>query len=149
MIDFCVDYELLSPLYHAHGITQPVPQARPRVGRGGGFDPEKSKIHKRVIKDACEDAMRSRNLVMLPAKTPLKLLVIARRHDFRVADSDNILKGVADSLSKVAYADDNWVWDMRIQVQRFRYKKGRAKFSSIYVRIEPMNKGDFFIFDTW
>ena len=94
--------------------TEPYPQPRPRVARGGGvYEPERVVEYKKMLGIAGRLAMRGRPLFA----TPVTMTVAIRRNikidSRRFGDIDNHLKAVFDALNGVCYTDDALICGVR------------------------------------
>lgn len=89
----------------------PVPQARPRVMRGGwSYDPPKSKAAKKVVAMYAKLALLSNRDSILGAGCINRVSMSIRFHGARRnADLDNLYKLVTDACQEVLYANDSQI----------------------------------------
>jgi Holliday junction resolvase RusA-like endonuclease len=81
---------------------EPVPNARARQGRGGGFyTPAATAEYRERVRQAWMIAGRP-----CVGSEPLAVSATFHRSSRRVADLDNLLKGVLDALNGLAWGDD-------------------------------------------
>lgn len=104
--------------------------ARPRLGRGGAYSPGQNREIAGAVaaayRQACMDrygelryapegtevTLRVRCYKRMPKRTPKRV----RSVPFVVKpDADNVLKGVMDGLTGVAYRDDAQVTDIKVE----------------------------------
>lgn len=102
----------------------PVPKARARVGRRGGFTPKRTADYTRVVRDAASlmVALLGREWDTNAAHYRLTVYVVPlapkkqRGPDELRGDWDNYGKLVSDALNGVAWKDDRAVVDARVVV---------------------------------
>lgn len=88
---------------------EPLPQSRPRFGRGKVYELPKMTEYKRAIKDAALVAMQGKqptlNAVSVVIRLYRKFKAVSRRY----GDFDNHAKSICDALNKIVWLDDSQV----------------------------------------
>jgi crossover junction endodeoxyribonuclease RusA len=89
---------------------QPVPKARPRLGRNGHvYTPKLTRDYERLV-GLCARGGGFLRPLMGPVAVTLRLWFPDRRR----RDIDNSAKSILDGLNGVAYADDSQVADLHV-----------------------------------
>ena len=99
----------------------PIPKGRPRFTRSGhGYTPSRTREYEREVckyyAENCGECFEGAIKVYLTFYMPIpkstskvrreKMISNEIKHTIHSADTDNLIKGVLDSLNMVAYADD-------------------------------------------
>ena len=120
---------------------------RPRLSRYSTYTPEKTKNYENWVKlcfinkypnfKPLEDALRVKIFAYyeIPKSTSKKRKLAMLDDEIRPTikpDTDNIAKGILDSLNKIVYLDDKQVVDLEV-------KKMYAEKPCVYVVIEEIN----------
>jgi len=105
---------------------KPVPLARARAGRGGGFyTPQRSKDYKRTVAGHFlalgYGAVRHKgdvevSLVIYRDRVDVGLRLLATVSKRRRGDVDNVAKGILDALNQLAWEDDRQVTRLDVRL---------------------------------
>lgn len=110
----------------------PIPQARPRFGKHGVYEPSECKSYKQKIKDKAAAVMNGRE----PLTGALECLIkVFRKFDPtspRYGDVDNHCKIILDGMNGVCYRDDR-------QITECTVKKGKSLTPHIEVTLKDTN----------
>lgn len=91
---------------------QPIPKARPRLGKKGyAYTPKKTKNYEALVKKSAMLAIPE------PLQGDLFVHIDFYRKGKVKADIDNMVKAILDGLNKVAYADDKQVRQLFASVE--------------------------------
>lgn len=112
----------------------PFGKQRPRVNKRSGqiYTPKETVMFERTVENACMEAMKERDMVMLAPDQPVAIRITAyyaipaswskRKRESAAAgfipvttkpDADNIAKIIMDACNEVVYPDDkqvDWIW---------------------------------------
>lgn len=97
---------------------EPVPKARPRLGRNGTYTPAKTKDFENAIKKITTEELASAFFPEFPKESPLffqvEFYLKPPKKNKRVMpvvkpDLDNLTKTIMDALNGLAYNDDNQI----------------------------------------
>lgn len=83
----------------------PVPKGRPRVYRGHGVTPSRTRIAESRIRAE----FKTRYQDVEPIRGPVKVVVEFRKSKRGRPDLDNLVKLITDSLNGLAYVDDEQI----------------------------------------
>lgn len=111
--------------FFVHG--DPVAQGRPKFFRRGDhvgcYDPDKSKVWKKVVADAAAESKITPFEKTLPLALTLRFFIVRpksikaakRPHPIVKPDLDNLAKAIKDALKGLAWDDDSQVCQMTAQ----------------------------------
>jgi Holliday junction resolvase RusA-like endonuclease len=80
---------------------EPVPKARPRVGRRGGRTPERTRSWEETVGWAAKQAYKGE-----PVSCEVAVSAVFHTRRTRPGDLDNLLKSVLDALNGIVWDDD-------------------------------------------
>ena len=90
--------------------TEPLPQPRPRFGRGGKvYQSEKITAYKNVIGYAAKNAMQGKPPTLDALKINLRFYRRFKATSRRFGDCDNLAKAVMDACNGVLWLDDSQI----------------------------------------
>ena len=90
--------------------TEPLPQPRPRFGRGGKvYQSEKITAYRNMIGYAAKKAMEGKPPTLDALKINLRFYRRFKVTSRRFGDADNLAKGVLDALNQIIWADDSQI----------------------------------------
>ena len=90
--------------------AEPIPQPRPRFGRGGKvYQPEKIKAYKNVVSYAAKTAMQGKPPTSEALKINLRFYRRFKASSRRFGDCDNLVKAVLDACNGIIFADDSQI----------------------------------------
>ena len=116
----------------------PLPKQSFKMGRRGGYTPERIKTWQQTV------ALRAKEAMNLQGREKLTGLLLVEiwfwRGDRRKVDNDNLSKPVLDAMSKIVYADDNQIVD---KITHKRYDKAKPGIRVIVTEGELV--GDDFV----
>lgn len=97
--------------------TNPIPKARPRLGKGGNvFTPSKTVAYEGIVSWECKVAMLEQRIDLF--KGDIGIIITFHRSDKLRADSDNLTKSVLDACNGVAFHDDSQVLGIYTRLRR-------------------------------
>ncbi len=115
----------------------PMPTPRPRLGKGGVYNPKKyteykksliAYIHSLDLKADDYDYIHARFFIPFPKSTPKKKR-INNSPLKSVFDCDNVIKGLCDALEQSnIITDDRAIWSMFVEKFRTTDDSGRIEF---------------------
>lgn len=85
---------------------EPLPQSRPRFGRGKVFEPARMKSYKAAIKEKALAIMAGNAPITNAVKIKLKLFRKFKATSKRFGDADNLAKAIMDACNGVVWKDD-------------------------------------------
>lgn len=86
---------------------QPVPKARPRLGRGGRvFTPKRTHDYEYRVRAAARLAVNAAEGWPVDEATRYGIDVVLYMGDRRARDGDNMLKAIQDGCQPIAFLDD-------------------------------------------
>lgn len=89
---------------------QPIPKARPRVGKGHTHTPEKTRDYEARV------GWAARAAGVLPFTGDVRITLTFLRKGKRRADLDNMVKSCVDGMNGIAYEDDKQVVELHASV---------------------------------
>jgi Holliday junction resolvase RusA-like endonuclease len=96
---------------------EPVPKARPRLGRNGNtFTPEATKRGEAHVQECCFVA----NPKLRPVEGNIKLVAVFYCGALGRSDLDNLLKLQLDALNGVVWLDDRQVTEIQARLATFQ-----------------------------
>ena len=104
----------------------PIPQARPRFGKNGTYQPSRCKQYKALVKSAAQAAMDGREPLTGELNCQIKVFRKFKPTSRRYGDVDNHIKSILDGMNGIVYLDD-------CQIIRCSIEKGTAKTPHIEV----------------
>lgn len=97
--------------------TNPLPKARPRLGRGGHtFTPAKTVAYEGIVAWECKIAMLAQGIDIFTGE--IGILITFHRSDKLRADIDNLAKAILDACNGVAWNDDSQIVGICSRLQR-------------------------------
>jgi Holliday junction resolvase RusA-like endonuclease len=111
---------------------QPVPKARPRLGKFGKvYTPAKTRAYEQTVRLLGQLAVtRARwSIAVGPCVVTLRLFSASTRRD----DVDNCTKAILDALNGVTYRDDSLVDELHV------YRKHNEVNPRVEIRIEVLS----------
>ena len=90
-------------------LIEPIPQSRPRFGRGRAYELPRMTAYKNQIKQAALVAMHGKSPTQNAVKVQLKLWRKYKPTSKRYGDFDNHAKSICDALNKILWLDDSQV----------------------------------------
>lgn len=97
--------------------TNPLPKARPRLGKGGNvFTPAKTIAYEGIVAWECKAAMLEQRIDIFTGD--IGIIITFHRSDKLRADSDNLCKSVLDACNSVAWRDDSQVLGVYTRLHR-------------------------------
>ena len=87
-------------------LVEPLPQSRPRFGRGRAYELPKMTAYKKQIEQAALIAMQGKQPTQAAVKVRLKLWRKYKVCSRRFGDIDNHAKAIFDALNKIVWLDD-------------------------------------------
>ena len=95
---------------------EPVPQSRPRFGRGGRvYEPARMTAFKSAIRAAASAAMAGSSPLSEPVACTLRFFRKFKATARNFGDADNLAKAVLDAVNGLAFVDDSQVTSLLIQ----------------------------------
>jgi Holliday junction resolvase RusA-like endonuclease len=90
-------------------LIEPIPQSRPRFGRGRAYELPRMTAYKNQIRQAALVAMHGKSPTQNAVKVQLKLWRKFKVCSRSYGDIDNHVKAIFDALNKIAWLDDSQV----------------------------------------
>ncbi|MBB3175391.1 Holliday junction resolvase RusA-like endonuclease [Endobacter medicaginis] len=100
--------------------TRPIPKARPRLGRGRTYTPQRTLDYESLIQLAAQAAMARSQLPLFdePVRVVLSLQFAGRDGTLPTApgdgDADNLAKSILDAMNSVVWTDDRLVVSLSV-----------------------------------
>lgn len=105
---------------------QPIPKARPRLGKNGAYTPEKTKAWEYVVSQNA-----AIHLTEFPFTEDVWLTLEFYRKGKQRADLDNLIKSVMDALNNIMWLDDKQVVRITASVSY------GSKLPGVRINVEP------------
>ena len=94
--------------------AEPLPQPRPRFGRGKVYEPARVQKYKLAVKLAAENAMQGKLPTLQAVSCRLKFWRKFAPTSKRFGDCDNLAKAVLDACNGVLFVDDAQVVSLQV-----------------------------------
>lgn len=115
MINFAVEIE-------------PIPQPRPRFGRGKIFEPARVSKYKLAVKAAATAAMKGAIPFSSAVKAKIKLFRKFKATSRRFGDADNLAKAILDACNGIIFSDDAQITKLTVEKIQSAVPRLEAEF---------------------
>ena len=95
--------------------VDPIPQARPRVGRYGAYEPKRCTKYKQEIKKKAAAAMTGKEPLTGEIDCLIRVFRKVKSTSRNFGDVDNHIKSILDGMNGICYQDDRQITKCTIE----------------------------------
>lgn len=114
--------------------VEPLPQPRPRFGRGKVFEPAKITTYKAEIKSAAQKVMGELLPISMAVKVQLKFYRKFKAASRRFGDADNLAKAILDACNGILWQDDSQI--VSLSTEKFQSAEPRVEVEVVPAELD-------------
>ena len=116
--------------------NEPIPQARPRFGRGKIFEPARVSKYKEEVKAAATAAMKGAIPISSAVNAKIKAFRKFKATSRRFGDADNLAKAVLDACNGIIFCDDAQITKLTVEKIQSAVPRLEVEFSQEEIKKE-------------